>query len=571
MQFSSALIMREQTIPIFKSQTRLLPGMLKRTKYSRLRNDSLTSLEDHPERISPSKRDLCLDPDFAQLDPGTPSHHGSSTLRNFIPHVANICLQSPNCLRKGQRGQAKTNIDRTDHKQDDRPLSRTDLGCSLGVSFSSGPNLIHPALLSTKRPITLHRMASLPCTSCLHQSDGLCCLEAVDDCAVVRTSNRAAHHHVKYMGSVEVIQSMRTLDFDTRMQVTREAISRLCERTSVKSLLNSKRSPCKGVSAVLGQINMQFSGNRAILTVYADSLTLITASTLQRIVNHPMQAISFASGGDPDMADYIAYVAKDFNNKRACHIMECPQGRASEVISTIGQAFETRFRQLLSQTSVLLSPRSMVRICPKCSPKETSMDQLTKQKDEVTEQPEYYNVITGKTFFPLDGGQEDKQVTKEEKKWEPDIQEVCLSPPFSLYENYSVREETSAPSADSVQCEDSGERCTPLFKAPVHNLIHQEGWFHGRLGREQAESLLTCSGDFLVRESSSASGQYVLSGMEGATVRHLLLVDPYGQVRTRDQVFQSVGHLVRFHMEKQMPIFSGSGKLCLKQPILLSQ
>ncbi|MEQ2274124.1 hypothetical protein XENORESO_014456, partial [Xenotaenia resolanae] len=58
-------------------------------------------------------------------------------------------------------------------------------------------------------------------------------------------------------------------------------------------------SPCKGVSAVLGQINMQFSGNRAILTVYADSLTLITASTSQRIVNHPMQAISFASGGDP--------------------------------------------------------------------------------------------------------------------------------------------------------------------------------------------------------------------------------------------------------------------------------
>lgn len=55
--------------------------------------------------------------------------------------------------------------------------------------------------------------------------------------------------------------------------------------------------------------------------------------------------------------------------------------------------------------------------------------------------------------------------------------------------------------------------------------------FHHRLGREQAESLLTCSGDFLVRESSSAAGQYVLSGMEGATVRHLLLVDPHGQVQ----------------------------------------
>ncbi|KAM4596541.1 SHC-transforming protein 1-like [Fundulus diaphanus] len=571
MQCFSALIMREQTIPPFKSQTGLLPGMLKRPKYSRLHNDSLTSLEDHTERMQLSKRDLCLDSDFAPLDPGTPSHQGSSTGRNLIPRVASIRLQSPTCLRRGQRGQTNTNWDRTVCKQDDRPLSRTDCGSSLDVSSSTGPDLIHSALLSTKRPITLHRMASLPCTPCSQHNRGLCFLKAVDDCAVVRTSSRAVHHHVKYMGNVEVIQSMRTLDFDTRMQVTREAISRLCERTSVKSLLKSKRFPCKGVSAVLGQINMQFSGSKAILTISTDSLTLMTASTLQRIINHPMQAISFASGGDPDTADYIAYVAKDFMNKRACHIMECPQGRAGEVISTIGQAFETRFRQLLSQTSMLLSPRSMVRICSEWSPKETPMDQKNKQVDEVIKQQEYYNVITGKTFFPLVERKEDKQVKKEEKKQEPDIQEVCLSPPVSLYQNYSVREGTSAPSADSMQCEDSGERCTPQFETPVQPLTHQEGWFHGRLGRAQAEALLTCSGDFLVRESSSASGQYVLSGMTGATVQHLLLVDPHGQVRTRDQVFQSVGHLVRFHMEKQIPIFSGSSKLCLKQPILQSK
>ncbi|XP_014871404.1 SHC-transforming protein 4 [Poecilia latipinna] len=548
--------MREQTIPKFKPQTGLLPGMLKRTKYSRLRNDSLTSLEDRPERLVPSKRDLCLDSDFAQLDPGTPSPHGSSTLRNFIPRVASIRLQSPNCLRRVLKGQANTI--RTVSKRDDR----ADWSSSLG-----GPDLIHPALLSTRRPITLHRMASLPCAPCSQQSDGLCRLKTVDDCAVVRTSNKAVHHHVKYMGSVEVVQSMRTLDFDTRMQVTREAISRLCERGSVKSLLKSRRPPCKGVSAVLGQINMQFSGSRAILTVSTDSLSLITASNLQRIVNHPMQGISFASGGDPDMSDYIAYVAKDFINKRECHIMECPQGRAGEVIGTIGQAFETRFRQ----TSTLLSPRSMVRICPRRSPKETSVEQNTKQKEEVAKQPDYYNVITGKTFFSLVGGKEGKHASKEEKKQEPDIQEVCLSQPVSLYENYFVREETPAPSADSVQFDDSGEQQSPLFGSPVQSLVYQEDWFHGRLDREQAESLLTCSGDFLVRESGSVSGQYVLSGMEGDTVRHILLVDSQGQVRTRNQVFQSVAHLVRFHMERQTPIFSGSSKLWLKQPILQSQ
>lgn len=32
----------------------------------------------------------------------------------------------------------------------------------------------------------------------------------------------------------------------------------------------------------------------------------------------------------------------------ACHILECPEGLAQEVINTIGQAFEKRFRQFLS-------------------------------------------------------------------------------------------------------------------------------------------------------------------------------------------------------------------------------
>ncbi|XP_074476752.1 SHC-transforming protein 1-like isoform X1 [Sebastes fasciatus] len=558
--------MREQTLPRFKSQKGLLPGMLKRTKYSRLRNDSLSSLEDRPQRMLPLKRDLCLDSDFAQLDPGTPTHHGPSTLRDFIPRVANIRLQSPISLR-GLRGQTNTIDGHTD-----RPLSRTEWGSGPDQRFCSQPSLnvplsTHSALRCTKRPISLHRMASLPwtpsCPPCSQHRDCLCCSSAADDCTVVGTASRVVHHHIKYMGSVEVTQSMRTLDFDTRMKVTREAISRLCERTSA---VKTKRPVCKGLSALLGQINLQFSGSRIILTVSTDSVTLIAASSLQKIAHHPMHAISFASGGDPDMADYIAYVAKDLVNRRACHILECPQGRAGEVINSIGQAFETRFRQLLNHTPSPLSnnPRSAVRICHKRSPEEAITDQKAKQDGEVSEHRDYYNVIPGKT--PPAGGVEDLRITREENKQDPDIQGVCSFQPVSLYENCSITEETAAPPADSVVSEVSAERC--LRDTRIQDLIQEEGWFHGRLGREQAESLLTCSGDFLVRESSSASGQYVLSGMEGATVRHLLLVDPNGQVRTRDQVFLSVGHLVRFHMENQMPIVSGSSELCLNQPIL---
>ncbi|XP_035538149.1 SHC-transforming protein 1-like [Morone saxatilis] len=578
--------MRERTLPRFKSQTGHLPGMLKRTKYSRLRNDSLTSLEDRPQRMLPLKRDLCLDSDFAQLDPGTPTHHGPSTLRDFIPRVANIRLQSPISLRD-LRGQANTAEDRATNGHTGRPLSRTECNSgpnqrfcsqpSLNVPLSTGQNLTHSALRCTKRPITLHRMASLPwtpnCPHCSHHRDGLCCWKtssAVDDCTVVRTANRAVHHHIKYMGSVEVTQSMRTLDFDARMQVTREAISRLCERTSAKTAVKTKRPVCKGLSAVLGQINLQFSGSRVILAVSTDSVTLIAASSLQKIAHHPMQAISFASGGDPDMADYIAYVAKDLFNQRACHILECPQGGASEVINSIGQAFETRFRQLLSHSPSLPSnnPRSSVRICHKWSPEETITDQKAKQEGEVSKHPDYYNVVPGK--MPPHGGIEDLRLTREENKQDTDTQGVCSAQTVSLYENCSITEETPAPPADSVKSEVSAEWCTPFCETRIQDLIQEEDWFHGRLAREQAESLLTCSGDFLVRESSSATGQYVLSGMEGTTVRHLLLVDPHGQVRTRDQVFLSVGHLVRFHMENQMPIVSGSSELCLKQPVLQS-
>lgn len=172
--------------------------MLKRTKYSRLRNDSLTSLEDPPKRLLPLKGDLCIDSDFAQLEPGTPTRHGPSTLRDFIPRVASIRLHSPISLR-GLRGQ--TSID----GHTDRPSPSAEFCSGPGQRFCSQPSLMCPqaqtSLRCTKRPITLHRMASLPWTpGCLHR-DGLCSLKTLsvggEDCTVVQTASRAIHHHIK--------------------------------------------------------------------------------------------------------------------------------------------------------------------------------------------------------------------------------------------------------------------------------------------------------------------------------------------------------------------------------------
>lgn len=62
--------------------------------------------------------------------------------------------------------------------------------------------------------------------------------------------------------------------------------------------------------------------------------------------------------------------------------------------------------------------------------------------------------------------------------------------------------------------------------------IQREEWFHGRMNRKVAENLLLHDGYFLVRESTTSIGQYVLSGLHDGHPKHLLLVDPEGKVYT---------------------------------------
>ena len=47
--------------------------------------------------------------------------------------------------------------------------------------------------------------------------------------------------------------------------------------------------------------------------------------------------------------DFVAYVAKDEMYGRSCHVLECGGGLAQDVITTIGQAFEIRFKQYLAK------------------------------------------------------------------------------------------------------------------------------------------------------------------------------------------------------------------------------
>ncbi|KAK7809914.1 hypothetical protein U0070_000781 [Myodes glareolus] len=112
----------------------------------------------------------------------------------------------------------------------------------------------------------------------------------------------------------------------------------------------------------------------------------------QIIANHHMQSISFASGGDPDTTDYVAYVAKDPVNRRACHILECCDGLAQDVIGSIGQAFELRFKQYLQCPSKI----------PALQDRMQSLDEpWTEEEGDGPDHP-YYNSIPSK--MPPPGG-----------------------------------------------------------------------------------------------------------------------------------------------------------------------
>ncbi|CAJ0959339.1 unnamed protein product [Ranitomeya imitator] len=97
--------------------------------------------------------------------------------------------------------------------------------------------------------------------------------------------------------------------------------------------------------------------------------------------------------------------------------------------------------------------------------------------------------------------------------------------------------------------------------------LKRELWYHGNMTRKDAERQLKVNGDFLVRESTTTPGQYVLTGLQNGQPKHLLLVDPEGVVRTKDHRFESVSHLISYHMDNHLPIISAGSELCLQQPV----
>ncbi|XP_063770534.1 SHC-transforming protein 2 [Pseudophryne corroboree] len=440
---------------------------------------------------------------------------------------------------------------------------------------------------------------------------------------------------VRYMGCIEVLRSMRSLDFNTRTQVTREAINRLYEAVPGVRGTWKKKAPNKSLASVLGRSNLHFAGISIAVNISTEGLNLSIPTTRQVIANHHMQAISFASGGDMDTTDYVAYVAKDPINQRACHILECCDGLAQSVISTVGQAFELRFKQFLhSPPKVAAPPDRMVF---------GSEELAWGVEEDQSSEHNYYNNIPGKE--PPPGGVQDCRVRDSGQTNQPNTQitsngqwpqagSPARRPPVSqsgsqwelkeqgptndlfqgtngrplglrdyeehMYVNtqsldglntekepYMIPEDSPKkdlfdmrPFEDALKLHESGlseaqkledqwpsppTRRAPV--APTEEQLKREPWYQGKMSRREAEKLLQRDGDFLVRDSITNPGQYVLTGMHRGQPKHLLLVDPEGVVRTKDVLFESISHLISYHLHNQQPIVAAESELHLRQVI----
>ncbi|KAH8242406.1 hypothetical protein KR032_005585 [Drosophila birchii] len=369
--------------------------------------------------------------------------------------------------------------------------------------------------------------------------------------------------NVRYTGCVEVKTSMKSLDFETRTQLARECINRVCEAAGLKSA--GKRRLCSFIS---DRPSMQHAGTNIIINVSSRALSLCNVETGEVIANHNMPRISFASGGDNDTLDFLAYIAKNEDEWRACYVLECAGGQSEDLIVTIGKAFALRFNAL----SRLNDPAAAAGDC--------NINQSCKENVK-----EYYNDLPNKLPPELPEQQQQQQQQLPLHPHAPRVAQLNLKKPRDRLSSNLI--DLNSPPPDQTTNKLALGHFDPLQQAPnppnstaataaisVRDVfdgpqcpLTAEVWFHAAISRPIAERLLLQDGDFLVRESQGKRGQYVLTGLEGKTPKHLLLIDPEGVVRTKDRIFDSISHLINYHWAHALPIISEDSELVLRNPV----
>ena len=172
--------------------------------------------------------------------------------------------------------------------------------------------------------------------------------------AAASSANSSNMWVVEYAGCIKINTSMRSLDLDTRALVVKESIARICEARGVKFFCTKRRKQTRKhvEKMITDKPILDHSGTKVTVSITSEFLTLSTELG-DLIARHEMQNISFASGGDVETMDYVAYVAKDGKYGRACFVLDCGPNLATDVINTLGQAFEQRYKEFVARQKII--------------------------------------------------------------------------------------------------------------------------------------------------------------------------------------------------------------------------
>ena len=500
---------------------------------------------------------------------------------------------------------------------------------------------------------------------------------------------RGVMYELKYVGAVQITQSMRNIPFDERGQIVRDAIALVCNKTG---LIQKKRKMSAAAQAIIGEFKPEHQLVEVAANISTSSINLVRITNGQHVCTHKMETISFASMGEDNYKDMIGYVAKNSLQERACFVLYCTAGLGDDIIHTIGQAFELKYKEFLNNpvqpqsvvgrfTDPIFEneePSSAEYTAPaeyaapdedlsfnrpnrdasgyshlngtldnnpdfahfNANPSEYNhlgdtmkmptnpseynhlgntmkmpvseynhLHQASQEFDTTDGYAHLGNTMTGKRIsspdfspgdsFGLSGGSQaavyDNPINSPAGRRQ--LQEAASMNSASIYDNPTKIIPGTLPRepANSEFVEDSGGYLTarrdqrppvPTNSNPDYDIpevegpysytkargpplreIDREPWFHGMQTRGYAEPLIVADGDFLVRESSSTTGQFVLSGMRDGVHRHLLLIDPEGKVRTMDGVYDTVSQLIKHHKLHKQPIKSGGSDVYLLKEV----
>ncbi|CRK93014.1 CLUMA_CG006501, isoform A [Clunio marinus] len=352
---------------------------------------------------------------------------------------------------------------------------------------------------------------------------------------------------VNYIGCVEIFTSMKLLDFQSRSLVAKECINRVCDAANLNS--PKKRRVEKRVQQCISTVPcMEHSGTSVVLNISSQSLQLTSVAKNEIVAPHEMPNISFAST-DSESSIYVAYVAKDGMEWRACYVLECGVDKAQTVISTMGQAFELRYKNF-------------------CIDDPDKKQTLRSRKDNkifnsktVKSDTEYYNDLPGKmppefrkaTNSSFDTQRERLSSNLIDLNTSIDQQDICMNESKNLSENSACGGSCNSSSINNTALMGSevlrdvfDMQCFSLSPEVQHSQLLLENWFHGNISRAISESLLRNDGDFLVRDSQGSAGV----------------------VRTKDRVFENITHLINYHWSNRLPIISADSALLLQTPVI---